>query len=266
MTDIAGKPTGPVALPPHLAPVLALLGISTDAAVPVWQGSTGVLTFRAGDHHVKWAPTSSGIDLSVESERLTWAAQYTSVPTVIGHGPAPDGSWLVTRTLPGTSAATPQWVRNPEQAAHAVGQALRTFHDALPVDGSPYEWSISARVTNARFRVDRGDSRALWAREHRGYSVGEALSILASPPPLDPVVCHGDACVPNTLLHDDGTYAGHVDLGTLGVADRWADLAIAAWSTEWNYGPGYDDAVYSGYGIDRDDTKIAYYRLLWDLS
>jgi hypothetical protein len=53
------------------------------------------------------------------------------------------------------------------------------------------------------------------------------------------VVCHGDACVPNTLLDRTGRWIGHVDLGTLGVGDRWADLAIATLSTEWNYGPGW---------------------------
>jgi kanamycin kinase len=50
------------------------------------------------------------------------------------------------------------------------------------------------------------------------------------------------------------------------VADRWADLAVAAWSTEWNYGPGYDGLVYEGYGIAPDPERIAYYRLLWDMA
>ncbi|MFD6447456.1 phosphotransferase, partial [Promicromonospora sp. NPDC060204] len=87
------------------------------------------------------------------------------------------------------------------------------------------------------------------------------------PPPHDRVVvCHGDACAPNTLLADDGTWAGHVDLGGLGVADRWADLAVATYSLGWNYGPGYDHLVYEGYGIDEDPDRIAYYRLLWDLG
>ncbi len=44
------------------------------------------------------------------------------------------------------------------------------------------------------------------------------------------VVCHGDACAPNTLIDDDGRCSGHVDLGDLGVADRWADLAVATLS------------------------------------
>lgn len=29
----------------------------------------------------------------------------------------------------------------------------------------------------------------------------------------------------------------------LGVADRWADLAVATWSTTWNYGPGWEEPV-----------------------
>ena len=80
------------------------------------------------------------------------------------------------------------------------------------------------------------------------------------------MVCHGDACAPNTLLDEDGSCTGHVDLGQLGVADRWADLAIATWSTEWNYGPGWESALLHAYGVDADPERTAYYRLLWDLG
>ncbi|HLT83261.1 MAG TPA: phosphotransferase, partial [Phototrophicaceae bacterium] len=108
---------------------------------------------------------------------------------------------------------------------------------------------------------------ATWSAEHRGLSVTDALAVLRDPPPVErPVVCHGDACVPNTLVDDDGAWVGHVDLGSLGVADPWADLAVAAWSTEWNVGPGYTDEVYAAYGAAPDRERIAYYRLLWDLG
>jgi len=79
-------------------------------------------------------------------------------------------------------------------------------------------------------------------------------------------VCHGDACAPNTLIGEDGRCCGHVDLGALAIADRWADLAVATWGTEWNYGPGWQDALLDGYGVCRDDERIAYYRLLWELG
>jgi kanamycin kinase len=88
----------------------------------------------------------------------------------------------------------------------------------------------------------------------------------AVPPPDKLVVCQGDACAPNTLLDDDGHWVGHVDLGRLGVADRWADLAVATWSAEWNYGPGWDRLLLDAYGIRPDPERTRYYRLLYDLS
>jgi aminoglycoside phosphotransferase len=87
---------------------------------------------------------------------------------------------------------------------------------------------------------------------------------LDDPPPIDKlVVCHGDACAPNTLIDDAGNCCGHVDLGDLGVADRWADLAVATLSLGWNYPDGPWDAERSaGYGIQPDPARI--YRRLWN--
>lgn len=57
-----------------------------------------------------------------------------------------------------------------------------------------------------------------------------------------------------------------MDLGSLGVADRWADLAVATWATQWNYGPGWERPLLDAYGIAPDPGRIRYYRLLWDLG
>ncbi len=52
----------------------------------------------------------------------------------------------------------------------------------------------------------------------------------------------------------------------MGVADRWADPAVATWSTIWNYGAGWEDELLDAYGIEPDPERTAYYRLLWDLG
>jgi len=49
------------------------------------------------------------------------------------------------------------------------------------------------------------------------------------------------------------------------VADRWADLAVATWSTEWNYGPGWEQALLDACGVHADHEHIRHYRLLSDL-
>jgi kanamycin kinase len=66
------------------------------------------------------------------------------------------------------------------------------------------------------------------------------------------------------LIDDDGRFLGHVDLGDLGVADRWADLAVATLSLGWNYGHGpWESDLLDAYGVAPDPVRIDYYRRLW---
>ena len=238
----------------------------------VWQNELGGLTFAVGygssRRFVKWLPRFTPLDLSREAVRLNWAAQYTAVPLPIDQGVDEDGSWLVTNALPGDNAVSDRWRANPAAAVTAIGRGLRNLHDVLPVSTCPFSASVEDRLADARRRAARGGiDRAAWHPEHRHLGLDQALELLADPPPIDRlVVCHGDACAPNTLIGEDGECSGHVDLGQLGVADRWADIAIATWSTTWNYGPGWQDLLLDAYGIAPDLERTAYYRLLWDLG
>ena len=255
---------------PVPARVLALAG--GGAVRPVWVNELGGITFEvgAGDRRrfVKWSPAGSGIDLAAEAARLSWAAAFTPVPRLLGQGVDPTGSWLVTAALPGEMAITARWKARPHTAVAAIGEGLRAMHEALPVGGCPFSWSAAGRLADARGRAARGLlDPARWHPCHQALSVAAALDLLADAPPVDKlVVCHGDSCAPNTLLTADGRCSGHVDLGELGVADRWADLAIATWSTTWNYGPGWETPLLDAYGIAPDPDRTSYYRLLWDLG
>jgi kanamycin kinase len=264
---LAGPPDAPVDVP---ASVRALAAGQT--VEPVWQNEQGGLTFRVGTggdgRYIKWAPAGSGLDLPGEAARLRWAIRTTPVPPVLATGADPDGSWLVTAAVDADSAVSPRWKQEPGRAAAAIGRGLRALHDALPVDDCPFSWTTAERVAAV-------DHRAVEGSIHSGppgtgsaeLGMDDALDALRHPPPAeDPVVCHGDACAPNTLLDRYGQWVAHVDLGRLGVGERWADLAVAAWSTEWNYGPGWVLTVYDAYGIEPDPERIRYFRLLWALG
>lgn len=218
----------------------------------VWLNQLGGLTYLVGDDQVvKWSPTSAGIDLGAEAARLAWARPFVTVPRVLDQGSDETGTWLVTERLPGANAVTERWRADPASAVHAVGEGLRALHDRLPVEGCPFEWSAVSRLA---VKGAGGED-----------ATGSSLDLLREPPPVDLlVVCHGDACAPNTLIGDDGRWAGHVDLGRLGVGDRWADLAVATWSTQWNYGDGWEQPLLDAYGIEPDPERTAYYRALWD--
>jgi kanamycin kinase len=250
--------------------VPALAG--ADAVRVVWENEVGGLTFevwgRGERRFVKWSPPGAPDDLVAEAERLGWVRRYHPVPEVLDQGRDDEGAWLVTRALDGRSAVDVPWCRRPADAVTAMGEGLRALHDALPVGACPFSWSAAARVADASAALAAGAlDPAGWHDEHRALGVAGALEAASAVPPVDEVVvCHGDACAPNTIVGEDGRWCGHVDLGRLGVADRWADLAVATWSTAWNYGPGWEGRLLAAYGIDPDPDRIRYYRLLWDLS
>lgn len=268
---IAGLPATPTPVPSTVA---ALAGAARVRAV--WQNECGGITFELGTdpvarlrrRFVKWAPVGSGLDLAREAERLRWAGRFTPVPEVLELGADADSSWLLTAALPGDSAVSQRWKADPVTAVRAIGEGLRALHEALPVDGCPFGWMAEDRLADAWRRAGLGlIEPGAWHPEFRHLGLDRALAELADLPAVDRlVVCHGDSCAPNTLIGPDGRCTGHVDLGALGLADRWADLAVATWSTEWNYGPGWQDELLAAYGIAADPDRIRYYRLLWDLG
>jgi kanamycin kinase len=246
---VAAVPQGPVEVP---AVVERLAG--HDEPVPVWRNTLGGLTFRLGPpdaaRFVKWSPPGAP-SLEREAARLTWASSYVRVPRVLDAGVDGTGSWMLTAGIPGRSAVDARFASSDASArvaARAIGTGLRELHDRLPVDECPYSWSVSHRIEQAR---------------ENGMDVPVALQ---TAPQIDHlVVCHGDACAPNTLVAHDGSFAAHVDLGSLGLADRWADLAVASWSLDWNFSGGavLEQELFAGYGIAPDEARIRYYRALW---
>jgi aminoglycoside phosphotransferase len=236
---------------------------------PVWH-NVGATTFRLGEgpdaRYAKWAPAGSHLDLAGEAARMRWAGTYVAVPRVLELASDAEGSWLITAALDGEMAVTARWKQDPATAVRIIGEALRTFHEALPVAECPFDASAEWRAAEAERYADRHADRTM----HPDFShltQAEALKQVLDVPPIDKlVVCHGDTCAPNTLLSADGRFAGHVDLGDLGVADRWSDLAIATWSTTWNYGDGWEEPLLDAYGIAPDPERTEYYRLLWEVS
>jgi kanamycin kinase len=93
----------------------------------------------------------------------------------------------------------------------------------------PFTWAAEDQSAYLDTRATAGRlDPAGWSPDFAPMSSAEVLDLLNDPPPVDRLaVCHGDACAPNTLLDDTGGFVGHVDLGSLGIADRWADLAVA---------------------------------------
>jgi kanamycin kinase len=207
----------------------------------VWRNELDGLTFRLGDRYLKWNPASTGVDLERERARLDWISARHPAPRVVDYGRESDAQWLLTEGLPGGSALGDRWRACPSEAIRAIATGLRMIH-TIRTDDFPLAWTEES-----------------W--------VGRQPPSLGPRPPIDgPVLVHGDACAPNTLISDEGAWTGNVDFGDLAVGDRWADLAIASLSLDWNFGEGHQPEFFDTYGVAPDEERIRYYRALWDLE
>jgi kanamycin kinase len=183
-------------------------------------------TFRLTDvtgevRYLKVHPVGSGIP--DEATRLRWAAGWVRVPILIEYGSDGFRDWLMTAELAGQGAAQHPWRQSdPDRLAKVLGRGLRAFHEAVPVDECPF-WAPGADAET----VDR-------------------------------VVCHGDYRLPNAFLEKDEV-TGYLALGSVGVADRWSDLAVALTNIDDNLGPRRRQTFLDGYGIAADEEKLARY-------
>ena len=129
------------------------------------------------------------------------------------------------------------------------------------------DWQVptASAITQARQRLDAGlidaddfdDARAGWTPE----DVWDAMHALL-PLRMERVVTHGDYSLDNILLDDQWRVTGLIDLGRLGVADRYQDLAIM-WNCLEEFGPEAQRQFFQAYGIDQaDERKLQFYLCL----
>jgi kanamycin kinase len=244
--------------------------------VPVTLGMSGARVWRVDDMYVKTIELDQwrGAGLDSEAKRLRWfATQGIRVPEVIELDRDDQFEWLVTRGLDGRTAADP-W---PEAQRAAVVDVLADIAlglHALPIEACPFDRRLAVTVPEALSaardgRIDLDDLDA----ERVGWTAAQLSDALieARPQTEDPVVCHGDFCLPNVLLDPETLdFAGLVDVGRAGVADRHMDIALITRSLGHKMNSQFEPDLTSRF-IDRyvarsgatiTEDRLAFYRLL----
>lgn len=256
----------PVPLPPPLADTLAGYRWTRDAA-----GESGGAVFRldragAPSLFLKAGEGRVADDIADEAARLRWLAGRVPTAALVHFAATATGAWLVTRAVPGRSAD--EWIADdPGRLAMlvpALAAFLRRLH-ALPVADCPFDAGPARRMAAARAnllagRIDMDDVDD----EHRGWTperLWDKLVALA-PDTIDPVVTHGDFSLGNILFDAAGDVTGCIDLGRLGVADRYQDLAIL-WQNLSEFGDDLPARFLRAYGIAAaDERRLAFHRCL----
>ncbi|MEV5963160.1 aminoglycoside 3'-phosphotransferase [Kribbella sp. NPDC051952] len=233
-------------------------------------GESGMSVFRRGDVFAKRCGVGDAVALREERDRAEWLAS-TGFPgaTVIDWVESADGACLMTSAVPGVPGdALPPASRTV--AADRLGRALKDLH-SLPE--CPFERPLASVIAQAEDVVRRGAvNPAFLTDEWRLLDPSELLARVVAERPyvesvLEPVVCHGDACLPNVFFDPETLdVTGLIDLGRLGVADRYSDLALTViqMHDEWSADPA---PLFEGYGlVDLDRRRLEFFRLLDPLT
>lgn len=217
--------------------------------------------------YLKTTPIDLGFALHAEKLRYEWLRGRAACPDVLAYDVIGDEEHLVLAEVPGLPSFDASLPR--DTVIDRLAEGLRFIH-SIPLAECPFDMRLDVKIAMAKDnaksgRVDLDDLQP----EHNGWTTAMLLREVERlrPQSEDLVVAHGDYCLPNVMLSDDAArITGFIDIGYLGVADRYQDLALAWQSIRYNFGEEYVTPFFSAYGLpDPDFEKIAFYNLLDEL-
>lgn len=241
MSAAAGPSCRPPAATPAATPAAQdspLLRRHGAAWRPVPTGESGDRVYRREDGaaFAKLAGAGREAALAGERDRLLWLADHdVPAPRLLAWEDEPGtGACFVMSAVPGIPASA---LPSPElrSAWPPIARALSALH-RLPAGDCPFDRGLAAMHARARDVVARGAVNPdFLADEDRALAPAALLARLDAELPArlaqeqgDRVVCHGDPCLPNIMIDPTAGFrcTGFVDLGRLGTADRYADVAL----------------------------------------
>ena len=205
-------------------------------------------------------------DVTNEMASLLWLADYVPVPAVAQFIRTPDQAWLLMTAMRGQTAQ--QVLESDPDARLAIVDILAAFLrrlHAIPVGECPFNSDDAFRLCQARRRVEAGlvetdefdEERQGWTAEQVWTAMQELLPLAP-----DPVVTHGDFSLDNLMI-DQGEVIGCIDLGRVGIADRYQDLAIL-WHNLGEFGASLQDRLFQQYGVAGPDQRKLQFHLMLD--
>lgn len=173
---------------------------------------------------------------------------------------------MLTTAVPGQTAA--QALRAKAGAGQdvvdALARFLRRLH-AVPVNACPFNGHHAYRLVRARARIDADLVDADdFDTEREGWTAEDVWTEIQTLLPLqgDRVVTHGDFSLDNLMIRE-GEVTGCIDVGRMGVADRYQDLAIL-WNSLGAFGPELQARLLEQYGVEEPDQRRLRFHLLLD--
>lgn len=239
--------------------------------VKVDRGESGASVFRYARQGRRAVYLKRGRDAVArhildEVVRLRWLNDHLPSPRLLRFGGDRRDAWMVTEALSGCSAYDVLASKTGERVAvvRAIASFLRHLH-ALPVGDCPFRSHHSVRMAQAHRNLQAGlVDTTDFDEQRQGWTAQQVWSAMTGiqPTQFGEAVTHGDFSLDNIFL-DRGKVTGVVDVGRLGVADPYQDLAIV-WNSLGEFGAELQKEMLRAYGIARVDRRKLEFHLCLD--
>lgn len=200
--------------------------------------------------------------LSQESIRLDYLSEKTIVPQKVFYEKYNGKSYLLTKALEGKMLCDDYYSDNPLIGIDLIVEAFNALYNVDYTDCTIDE-TIDTKIKRIEERFNKIkesdiDSKYL----ERFHTKENILKYLKGNKPKQIIgFTHGDMSLPN-IFANNGKFSGFVDIDECGIGDIYFDLVICEISIERNYGKEYIDVFYDKLGIEKDEFKSDYYRIL----
>ncbi len=208
---------------------------------------------------------------------MRWSEGKIPVPKILFHVVEDDVSYLLMEKMEGVMSCDESLLEQPEVLTRALADGIRRLWQADTI-GCPRTRTLPQLLEAARYNIDNGrvdmDNVQPETFGENGFRDPEDLLkwLIANPIPSEPVLSHGDYCLPNVFVKD-GHFRGYIDTGYLCVGEKWRDIALCYRSLRDNLGGVYGGKVYDfdpkrlfdALEIEPDWEKIRYHLLLDEL-
>ncbi len=209
---------------------------------------------------------------------LKWLENKIPAPKVICYEICNGKSYTLMSRIKGKMACDEYYMEQSDKMVSLLAEGLKTLWDidirdcprTLPVD---YDLTIAEKYVNDNL-VDEQDFDYSLLNKLGLKNAREILLWLKKHiPPMEPVLSHGDYCLPNILLENDAV-SGYIDLGDCAVSDKWKDISMCYISLKNNFSGYFGGKVYPEFNphvlfeklnIEPDWDKLNYWMLLNEL-
>ena len=207
------------------------------------------------------------------AEMMEWLGGRLPVPWVIEQAVYGEKYCTLMSKVKGRMSCDEYYLERPKELVRLLAKGLKTLW-SVDISDCPRDRGLPVELVEARLRVEEGLTFEAGSPAEKEFGSPAALLrwLENDRPEYDPVLSHGDYCLPNIFL-DGNSISGFIDLGDCGTADRWRDIALCCRSlkhnTDGTYGKVYkgytEDMLFDELGICPDREKLKYYTLFDEL-